>query len=119
MIVGEPHGDTAAERVAEHDRGLFDVERVEEIGDPLGVATDRELVGRQIGSATEARHRRRDDPTALGRHRLDHPSVGVLGERPAVQQHDRHPLAGRAVTGGSVLHERALVDDDHVVRRSR
>ena len=110
VVVGEADRDTATERVPHHHDRLVDLERVEQGDDPCRVAADRELVGREVGRPTEPGHRRRDHPATLRGDGLDDIAVGVLGERPAVQEDDGHALPHHAVTGRSSLDPRALVD---------
>ena len=114
--MGETDRHPSAEGVPDDDGRLLDLQRIEQIGDPLRVPAEREPRIRKIATATKAGHRRGNHPATLRSNGLGDAAVGVLAERPPVQQHHRHPCPGDAVRGGATLHPRPLVDGDHSYR---
>lgn len=104
-LVGELHGDTAAERVPDQGGGL-DVERGEQIADPVGVRGHRVVGARLVGGAVAEQ---------VGRdHRVgacevgDQVRPGRRGVADAVDQDERGALTGHAVGTTVAVHDAVL-----------
>jgi hypothetical protein len=102
-VVGELDGDTAAERVADDEGGLVDAGGRHELVHPGRVPGDRHRPVGQVGAAGEAGHRRGVHPAAAVGEPAHRPLVGVVAQRPPVQEEDGRALAAHAVRRPPVL----------------
>ena len=90
VLVRELGGDPASERMAD-DRGVFDLEDVEQIPHAVGVCRDR-VVGAGLVGLAVTKQVRRDDREALRELRHErHPARRVVTD--AVQEEEHRPRA--------------------------
>ena len=92
--------------MADHERWLGDADGVEEGRCPRRVAAEVELVAREVGRAAEPRLRGCVHPAAHPGEPAQRPLVGVLAERPPVEEQDGETLAAPCVPeeGGAPFH---------------
>ena len=89
-LVGELHGDAAAEAVAD-DRGALVAEHAEQVADARRVGAEA-VVAAGLGALAVTEQVGRDHGVALGQQRHDrHPGAGAPGD--AVDHHEQRTLA--------------------------
>ena len=110
VVVGELGRHPTTHAVAQDHHRIGDADRRDEVGDPVGVAGQGPLLGRQRGRAAEARQGRRDHSAAAGGEAPQRSLVRAVIEPPPVQEQHGKAAAARCIHGRPAVDIHAVRD---------